>query len=373
MWKNGHCPSTFEHVFGDHTIVLQAWRCSNIDCSWTLSPSIKGCLSGKEHIDLQKLKVEFGANHSYRDATSALNRFMGKDRPSINRMNIQRATKKVGALLENIHDKKESESPDAVKPVEELYMVVDGGHVHDGEHKGKNFETMVAKVYHPDNVKRIDKHHTSITHKHCAASAKADEQSRMKRNVLQAAKKEGMNAGSTILTALADGAKNCWNIIDSLFPHCLAILCILDWFHIGKYILRVKQAIPVLDGILEDIKGKLWKGHVDDALRQISILLEQDQSAEHKKIIQNFHSYVDDNKDRIINYDERKRRALVYTSHVAESTVDHLLNKRAKKKQKMQWYRSGLHAVMQIRSSQASGEWESDWQEVVDLQTQLAA
>ena len=74
-----------------------------------------------------------------------------------------------------------------------------------------------------------------------------------------------------------------------------------------------------------------------------------------------------------MNYDERQNLSLPFSSHVAESTVDHLLNKRAKKKQKMQWSRSGLHAVMQIRSSQASENWENDWDKIAVIKLKKAA
>ena len=65
---------------------------------------------------------------------------------------------------------------------------------------------------------------------------------------------------------------------------------------------------------------------------------------------------------RLVDYAYRKEKGLVYTSHVAESTVEHLLNERCKRKQKMQWSRDGLHAVIQIRASQASNDWDADWE-----------
>jgi len=158
-------------------------------------------------------------------------------------MSIQRATVKVGHVLNQLtldpssKDTTETSKKEAIeKSADELYVVVvDGGHVHDADNKGHNFEVMVGKVYQPQNVVRIDKHHTSIVKKQCASSAKSDNQKLMKVNLLAASKKEGMNKQTTV-TALADGASNCWNIIESLLPYCLTIIFILDWFHIGKYI-----------------------------------------------------------------------------------------------------------------------------------------
>ena len=92
-----------------------------------------------------------------------------------------------------------------------------------------------------------------------------------------------------------------------------------------------------------------------------------------QRLLKNFFDYINDNQTRIVNYDERQRASLIFSSHVAESTVEHLLNRRAKKKQKMQWSRDGLHTVMQIRCSQASARWNSDWDKISDLMLIKAA
>ena len=52
---------------------------------------------------------------------------------------------------------------------------------------------------------------------------------------------------------------------------------------------------------------------------------------------------------------------------------DMLLNDRCKRKQKMQWSRDGIHAVIQIRVSQASGDWDKDWENVIKPKYQAAA
>ena len=58
----------------------------------------------------------------------------------------------------------------------------------------------------------------------------------------------------------------------------------------------------------------------------------------------------------MVNYNKRHHEKLIYTTHVAESTVEHLINERHKKKQKMQWSREGAHNVLQIRATMASEE-----------------
>jgi hypothetical protein len=62
---------------------------------------------------------------------------------------------------------------------------------------------------------------------------------------------------------------------------------------------------------------------------------------------------------------ERKQANKPYTSQVAESHVDALINARHKRTKKMQWTREGAHHVLQIRALMASDEWESKGQGAV--------
>ena len=125
--------------------------------------------------------------------------------------------------------------------------------------------------------------------------------------------------------------------------------------------------------ILNQAKEKLWFWQANAALNILSQFSVTLQSEEYKKKIDNFSAYIKENENNIINYHERKNAGLVYTSHVAESSVEHLLNVRSKRKQKMQWGRDGLHAVIQIRSSITSNEWENDWSNVILPKLKLAA
>ena len=255
----------------------------------------------------------------------------------------------------------------------ELNVVVDGGHVHDAHNRGHNFEVMIAKVFRPENVVWVDKHHNQIVKKHCAGSAKSDKQKTMKKRLFEAVHKEGINKGKTVVTALADGAKNCWNIIKSLEGLCLSMELILDWFHIGKYIKRIKLSLPNYVEELDKISQLLWYGKANEAKQQINKLLKNTTEASKIDKLNNFYDYIHDNQRYIVNYHERKQLSLPYSSHVAESTVEHLLNERCKRKQKMQWSRDGLHTVIQIRVSQASGDWDGDWKNIIKPQRCLAA
>ena len=132
--------------------------------------------------------------------------------------------------------------PDCAPPADELIVQVDGGHIRTKDQSKRSFEALSAVVYRPDSVRTIDKHHREIGRKSCALSAKDDNLATIKTYLLNAALKQGMDK-DTVVTALADGAHNCWSTILSLEAHCKQVLCILDWFHIGKKFQNVRSAV----------------------------------------------------------------------------------------------------------------------------------
>jgi hypothetical protein len=71
------------------------------------------------------------------------------------------------------------------------------------------------------------------------------------------------------------------------------------------------------------------------------------------------------NRDYIVNYNERKRLAKTFTSQVAESHIESIINARHKKSGKMQWSREGAHNVLQIHSEIISKTWIGQWQQAI--------
>ena len=78
-----------------------------------------------------------------------------------------------------------------------------------------------------------------------------------------------------------------------------------------------------------------------------------------------FSSYIVNNRDRIVNYRERKKQGLIFTSNLAESTVESLINQRCKGKQHMRWSRAGLNPLLQLRATIQSNDWINKWQSAV--------
>lgn len=234
---------------------------------------------------------------------------------------------------------------------------------------------MVAKVYKPENVIHKGKEKRPIIiEKQCAGSAKKDNQATMKHRIVDACKLEGLT-DHTVITALSDGASNCWNILNSLIPLCFTIIFILDWFHITKYITNVKSILPDEHSLeLDSVKTNLWHGKAEEAQDILLELKNKLQEEKHLDKIDNFYKYIKDNKDRIVDYNDRDEKGLIFTSSVAESTVNHFGSQRFKKLQQMQWKRDNAHGVLQIRSSIISGNWDIIWRnEANNLYRQSAA
>jgi hypothetical protein len=116
---------------------------------------------------------------------------------------------------------------------------------------------------------------------------------------------------------------------------------------------------------LNTIKEELWKGNIDVALSLLDRFKTELAEEKQQMRVKALYGYLARNKAYLVNYNNRHNRKLVYTTNVAESTVEHLINERHKKKQKMQWTREGVHNVLQISAALASGEWTDIWLKAV--------
>ena len=75
--------------------------------------------------------------------------------------------------------------------------------------------------------------------------------------------------------------------------------------------------------------------------------------------------HIENNKNKITDYRQRKKGGLVFTSNLAESTVESLINKRCKGQQHMRWSREGLNPLLQLRAAIHSNEWTEKWRSAV--------
>ena len=74
---------------------------------------------------------------------------------------------------------------------------------------------------------------------------------------------------------------------------------------------------------------------------------------------------ITNNKQYIISYEHRHKNGLVFTSNVAESKVESLINQRCKCQQHMVLSREGVQPLLQIRAAMYSKEWNQRWEHTV--------
>ena len=108
------------------------------------------------------------------------------------------------------------------------------------------------------------------------------------------------------------------------------------------------------------IKWHLWRGNVEKAIEGLDGLIEKTSSGKQQTRVIKFKNYIFNNKDKIVNYEQRQKDGLVFTSNLAESTVESLINQRCKGHQHMRWSREGLNPVLQLRAAiNNQCDWES--------------
>ena len=108
---------------------------------------------------------------------------------------------------------------------------------------------------------------------------------------------------------------------------------------------------------LEKVKWYLWHGNIEKAFEKLDDLIGRIKNASRVLKLSKLKTYISNNQQYIVSYDERKNRNLPYTSHLAESTIESLINQRCKGQQHMRWSRIGLHYLLQIRSYFSGNDW----------------
>jgi hypothetical protein len=357
--KFGQTPSTFYDVFTDHVVKIQRLKCTK--CDYESPSTIRTLFNGTQSAELIKIQSELGSLHSFRESEYLFGLFTNQKRPINNHDRIKQATEQIGQVLEGIREE-ESEIV-GILPAKELILNVDGGHVKTTEEK-RSIEAMTSVVYRPESlVSNASETRNYLTSKHCAASVKDDNQQQLITQTILAALKQGL-CSKTHITSLCDGADNCWKVAEALRPLSGSMTCILDWFHIAKKIKNITLPDEVSKEKLSRVKWHLWRGNVNFACTRLKQLIDLIDEKYHDAL-QKLSNYITNNRDKIVNYRLRKEQGLVFTSQLAESTVESLINQRCKRQQQMRWSREGLNPILQIRAAIFSDDWDSIWKVAV--------
>jgi hypothetical protein len=358
--KAGMQGSPLHDVFTDHTVYLQRLRCPK--CKHKTPSTINTLLGTTITGELVKIQAELGAKHSYRESEILLDLFSNTERKINNHDRVKNSTESVGTAISGIK-KLETEVLE-MKEADELVLNVDGGHINTKETGKRSFEALTSVIYNPESIESNSTGtRNKITSKSCAASAQEGSNDIINYTIIGALK-QGMGP-KTSVTALCDGASNCWKVAEALKPLCGSMVCILDWFHISMKMQNVSLPEKLKSKFLR-VKWHLWRGNSDTAVIRLDQLQDSITSIKEINKIKKFKVYIENNKDKIVDYRRRHKNNQIFTSNLAESTVESLINQRCKGQQHMRWSRDGLEPVLQIRASMASkGEWESIWRTAV--------
>lgn len=357
--KRGTHTSTFHDVFTDHHVKIQRLSCVN--CNYEPPSTVRTMLNSTLSGCLAKVQSELGSDYTFRDGEKILKIFSAKDREINNHKRIKEVTKSIGETLVEIgNSEKELLKIDEAN---ELIVNVDGGHVKTTEDQ-RSIEALTSVIYRPESLLPNKKDTRNyISSKHCAASVKNDEQSEIITNTILAALKQGLTP-NTKITALCDGASNCWRVVEALRPLSGGMTCILDWFHISMKMQNISLPEKLKIKFLR-VKWHLWRGNTEAAITRIQQLIKAAKSTGAIDKLKKFELYIQNNLARIINYSERKKKGLIFTSNLAESTVESLINQRCKGQQHMRWSREGLNPILQLRAIINTIEWKNKWKTAV--------
>jgi hypothetical protein len=207
-----------------------------------------------------------------------------------------------------------------------------------------------------------------------------------KRRLYEVLQSQGHQLNQQI-TFLSDGGDTVRELQLYLNPHAEHLL---DWFHVTMRLTVLQQTAkglpemtrdeetdyplraPVLRE-LERLKWYVWHGNVYKAL-QVVQFVEMDLDAavaasghatarKLLKAVEEFHTYIENNKAFIPNYGERYRAGERISTGFVESTVNQVISKRFCKKQQMGWTPRGAHLLLQIRTRVLNGDWEATFRE----------
>ena len=375
---------TLRSLFG--TLHLQSprwWRCGCHPAPGRTFQPLAELLTERAMPELTFLETRFAGLASYGITARLLGELLPLGR-KVHAETVRRAVHAVAGRLEDELGEERLSFIDTCQydrgqlPHPELPIVVglDGGYIHSSRQTSRTdgwFEAIAGKVM-PDSGKAT-----------CFAYVQSYD-TKPKRRVFEALNAQGMAANQPV-TFLSDGGEDIRYIptfINAQAEH------LLDWFHITMRITvmanmakSLKPRPPHPEGPddeppvdlaadvateLTRLKWFLWHGNVYRALDTIeTIIFDLDdehpppQQARLLKAVQEFHTYIQSNTNRIPNYGERYRSGEAISTAPAESAVNQIIAKRMVKKQQMRWTPEGAHLLLQIRTHILNDQLANDF------------
>jgi hypothetical protein len=262
-----------------------------------------------------------------------------------------------------------------------LTVGIDGSYVR-AHRKAGWFEVIAGKSLLA--FKRDEESQALVSSK-CSAFVQTYDQ-KPKRRLFELLHSQGHQMNQQI-TFLSDGGETVRDLQLYLNPQAEHLL---DWFHVAMRLTVLQQTtkgLPettsngeetytVRDDVvreLERLKWFLWHRNVYWALQVVqSVEMNLDAAVADSghdtarkllKAVEEFHTYIENNKAFIPDYGERYRHGERISTGFVESTVNQVLSKRFCKRQQMQWTQRGTHLLLQIRTRVLNGDWEAMFRE----------
>jgi hypothetical protein len=358
--KDGKEKCDVHTMNSDKVIEIQRYRCRK--CKWMSSNSIKATYGTDVHTSLTKLQAELSCSYSLRKTVAILELVSSDTKRTVNnKERIKRVAAVVGGAIEKYNKMDVTTNDQKIVRASHLIVNVDGAHIRSQGDSSRSFEAMTATIINPEDIDKSNNDHHVVTKKLCVASAKSDNQETMKTIIINAAKRHGMTQ-DTAVVALSDGADNCRSVIKSLSPFCGELEVILDWFHIGmKFKNMHNLLLSDQQEKLLSAKWKLWHGMAEDSFVKIADLIREIKDKKIATKLSKLLNYLQNNKETLTHYENKKNNGMIYTSNIAESTVENMVNSRYRQSGKMQWKREGTHALLQIRAASFSKTLDKMW------------
>ena len=158
----------------------------------------------------------------------------------------------------------------------------------------------------------------------------------------------------------------------------------MDWFHLSMRVQHVEQIMRGLCALepppsapldhvqinVERLRHLLWNGHHEKACKALgritswakdaSVLNDPATEAGARRLVARcteLQTYINTNKDALIDYGQRHWAGKPISTSRAEGTVNQLVSARMNKRRQMRWSPRGAHRVLQVRVAVLDGRF----------------
>lgn len=180
------------------------------------------------------------------------------------------------------------------------------------------------------------------------------------RRVYAEAVRRGMTE-ATEVKCLGDGASWIWNQAELHFPESDQWI---DWWHVTEWLWEVGkilygEAKEETTNFARGLEALLWEGEVDAALAYLK--RRRPSKEAHKEVLRKLTDRLQENRQRLPNYQQLHSQGYHIGSGVVESACKHVGQQRLKRAG-MRWNKEHAEYVAQIRTHRLNGRWEEFWQ-----------